>query len=517
MGAGLRESMAWLHTWGGVVLGALLFAIFWMGTLSVFDREIDRWMMPGTRLALPAEPLSLDAIAAHAAEHVPSGARRWSVVLPTPRDPVARFRYRPADGPRAEHRLDPSSGRIIAEQGTWAGTRFIYPFHYRLHIGWLNLGYWLVGLCAMAMLALLVSGIIIHRRIFTDFFTFRATARLPRSSLDLHNLSSVLGLPFHLAMTLSGLIIFIAIYFPTVGIATYGDDRAALAQDAYGRYQRAPAQAPGTLGSLDAMAAEATRRWNGDAPYFVRVWQPGDANAYVSMRRNYRHSVTMNVDTVVFDAVSGEVLLDHTTDPVMGVQRFISGLHFIQFEHWLLRWLYFVLGLAGCVMIATGFIYWLETRRKRHAREGRAGVGVVDGLTVGSVTGIVVATLAFFVANRLLPLGASFAGFERHALEMWAFYMVWLGTFAHAFARPRDAWRPQCVAIALLGVLAVLLNAVTTGQHLLVTLREPHLYGVAGMDLTLLAGSALAATLARALGRGSSAGEPSNAEVEVTK
>src|SRR5687768_14441954 len=56
----LRRSMSWLHTWAGVGLGGLLFAIFWMGTLSVFDREIDRWMMPGTRIAAPRGPVSLD-------------------------------------------------------------------------------------------------------------------------------------------------------------------------------------------------------------------------------------------------------------------------------------------------------------------------------------------------------------------------------------------------------------------------------------------------------------------------
>ena len=51
-----------LHTWSGVVLGSLLFVIFWMGTLSVFDREIDRWMMPATRLASPSAqlPIKLD-------------------------------------------------------------------------------------------------------------------------------------------------------------------------------------------------------------------------------------------------------------------------------------------------------------------------------------------------------------------------------------------------------------------------------------------------------------------------
>ncbi len=30
-------------------------------------------------------------------------------------------------------------------------------------------------------------------------------------------------------------------------------------------------------------------------------------------------------------------------------QRFIAGLHLIQFRHWTLRWIYFGLGLAGCV------------------------------------------------------------------------------------------------------------------------------------------------------------------------
>ena len=48
--------MGWLHTWAGVMLGALLFAVFWTGTLCVFDKEIDRWMMPQTRLAATDRP-----------------------------------------------------------------------------------------------------------------------------------------------------------------------------------------------------------------------------------------------------------------------------------------------------------------------------------------------------------------------------------------------------------------------------------------------------------------------------
>ncbi len=501
MPQGFRASMTWLHTWAGVVLGALLFAIFWMGTLSVFDREMDRWMMPDTRLALPAAPISLDRLADEVDEMVPSDARRWQVVFASEREPVLRFGYQTSEGAILTRQLDPASGAVLPDQGTLAGTGFIFPFHYSLHLNWRQLGIWLVGLAGMGMLVLLVSGVVIHRKIFIDFFTFRWERKLPRSSLDLHNLTGVLGLPFHFVITLSGLIISFTIYFPTVMTTVYGNDRQAFFQEAFGSYQRETADLPaGERASLDAMAAEATERW-GEPPFFLRVWQPGDAGATVELYRSRARSVDLNVDSLRFDAASGAVLHRHESAPVVHLQRFISGMHFIQFDHWPLRWLYFLLGLSGCVMIATGYLFWLESRRKRHAAQGLAGVRIVEGLTVGGVTGILIATLAFFVANRLLPLGASFAGYERAGLEIWAFYLVWLATFAHAWLRPGRAWREQCWAVAGLALLAVTLNAATTGDHLLRTLAVPHLWPVAGMDLLLLVSAAIAALTAQRLGR----------------
>ena len=71
-------------------------------------------------------------------------------------------------------------------------------------------------------------------------------------------------------------------------------------------------------------------------------------------------------------------------------------LHFIQFEHWPLRWIYFVLGLSGCAMIATGYVYWLEARRRRPRGQGVPGMRLVAGLTVGAVTGILIATPGLF-------------------------------------------------------------------------------------------------------------------------
>lgn len=497
MNDSFRKSMAWLHTWAGVVVGSVLFAIFWMGTLSVFDREIDRWMQPGTRLAPATQPVSLDRALASIAPTLPAHADAWRFDLPTEREPVLSLAYRDAQQASVVRLLDPSTYRLIPDQGSLGGTGFIFPFHFSLHLKWLNLGEWLVGFAAMAMLVLLVSGVVIHKKLFAEFFVFRPKKRLQRSSLDLHNLTGVLGLPFHFVITLSGLIVFMAVYFPLAPWAAYGGGSiasAAYTAEAQGRYTRAKANRSGTLASLDAMLAQAEHEWGGGRAYLVRVWHPGDAGSYVELRRSFAHDITLNRDQIYFDAATGAVLHRFAAAPVMTVQRFISGLHLIQFEHWTLRWLYFLAGLAGSVMIATGFIFWLEARRARHALKRLAGVRLVEGLTIGSISGIVIATLAFLVANRLLPLGLA----NRAGWEMGAFYLAWIASFAHAWWRPGPAWREQALAVVVLAILAVALNALTTGDHLLRTLGHGQ-WAVAGLDLMLLATAIAAAVAARRL------------------
>ena len=505
MGADLRASMTWLHTWAGVVLGALLFAIFWMGTLSVFDRQIDSWMMPDTRIALgESSIMSLDSLLPRLQDHVGRDVKTWWLNFAEPRTPIADLWYQDSSG--AYHGpvlLNPVTGQQLPERQTLGGSGFIFPFHFNLHLRWFDVGYWLVGFAGMAMMALLVSGVIIHRKIFVDFFTFRQERKLPRSSLDLHNLTGVVALPFHFVITLSGLIIFTYIYFPSVPDIVYAETDQpvqALRDEAQESFSRPMLGRHGALASLDRMINEANERWNGTGIRSVQVFHPGDANSYVRISRSNLDAIPRHLGVIYFDGPTGAIL--HATDiprPVKLVERFIVGLHFIQFEHWVLRWLYFVLGLSGCVMIATGYIYWLETRRKRHAAQGLVGVRMVEGLTVGAVTGIIIATLAFFVANRLLPLGVMFAGYERAALEVWTFYLIWLATFAHAWARPGNAWREQCWAIAVLAVLAVVLNTATTGDHLVRSVATPHLWPVAGMDGLLLTGAGIAICIARKL------------------
>jgi uncharacterized iron-regulated membrane protein len=496
MEATFRASMNWLHTWAGVVLGGLLFVIFWMGSLSVFDREIDRWMAPMTRLEKPTAGASIDALRPALEEAAASKSAAWTVLLPTERQPVVRVGWREPSG-SVQRYHHPATSERLSDPGTSAGTRFIYPFHVSLHISFGQIGVWLVGMAGMTMLALCVSGVIVHRKILADFFTLRTRRKPRRLILDLHNLSGTFALPFHFLITLSGLVIFFAIYFPATWQIVYDGSRQAFLADAYGTMYESRSGRPGDTASLDAMVDEARRLWNGASLRYVIVRNPGDAKSIVQMGPLDEANVSTIHDVVYFDGLTGALISHRTgTPPFMSVVRFIAGLHYIQFRHWSLRWLYFGLGLLGCVLIATGYLFWLESRRKRHAQLGLRGVPIVEGLTIGSTSGIVIATLSFFVVNRLLPLEATFLGQERAAVEVWVFYLVWLATFAHAWSRPEWAWIEQCSTIAALAVAAAVLNWLTTGDHLIRSLSYRHLWAIAGMDLLLLAGSAIAALTA---------------------
>ena len=493
---GLRASMNWLHTWTGVVLGGLLFAIFWTGTLSVFDKEIDRWMMPATRIA-PAPLPSLDSIEAQVRQLAP-GARQWFLFLPNHREPMMQLRI-----PKSRHdsilrHIDPTTGRFLEDPQTLGGTGFFYAFHKELRIEFMMLGRWIVCLAGIAMLVLGFSGIIIHKKLFTDFFTLRIVPKPQRTTLDLHVVAGLLGLPFNVLMPLFSLIIITYLLLPTPGAVVYQASPVAYLSDTFELFGRPPTGKPGRLASLDAMTADAMRRWDGETPRYIQVINAGDAAAVVHFARALDYGVKAPSDSLDFDGATGKLIHETHRKPLMTIQRFISGVHVINFEHWPLRWLYYVLGLLGCGMISSGMLFWVQSRRKRHAKLGLRSGNAVERITIGSTTGIMLATLAYLIANRAVPPDMP----HRIDAEIWSFYIAWIAGFAHAALRPRiqSAWVEQLWAVAVGALAAMLLNALTTGMAIPMAISSGHV-AVAGVDCVLMAGAVAAAAAALRLGR----------------
>lgn len=539
-----RQSMAWVHTWFGLVLGFVLMVVFFFGALSVFDREIDRWAIPDTRFEpqplpsydnllkqvfadLKPHPVDMAATAGRVIGDLPAPETMPMVSLyayTTHRDPVLSIGgefgipnqpKNPADDHLHVHgwaTVDPRSGEMLPDDQLKIGSNWFYPMHYSLQWHWKNMGIFVVGLAALVMLVALVTGVIMHRKIFKEFFTFRPRKRTQRSALDLHNMSGVVALPFHFFFAFTGLLIFASFYyFPVSGTLLKPlHDRHEVIEAAHTGLPHDEAGVPAPMASVDAMVAEAKRIWAardmaGEVG-LLTIEHLNDANGYVSIYRAGSDRVALVGEGIHFKASTGEVLReDPASDPIGALNQFLTGLHLQHFEHWMLRWLYVAGGLLGCMCIATGFVFFVEKRKQEHARRGLQGCRLVDAMAVTTVTGMLLATVAMLVANRLLPEAMP----GRGEWEKWAFWGVWLLSLLHALwrsapvalARHNPAWREQCWAVALLCIAALLLNWITTGDHLLKTLLLEPYWAVAGVDLSLLACALLAVFTAGRLAR----------------
>ena len=75
-----RQSMAWLHTWTGLLLGWLLFAMFATGTAAYFQDEITRWMQP--EVTGRPDPVVAAEGAVRFLQTTAPDAKRWFITSP---------------------------------------------------------------------------------------------------------------------------------------------------------------------------------------------------------------------------------------------------------------------------------------------------------------------------------------------------------------------------------------------------------------------------------------------------
>ncbi|MBN8755911.1 MULTISPECIES: PepSY-associated TM helix domain-containing protein [Variovorax] len=498
---GFRQAQAWLHTWCGLWFSWLLFAVFLTGTLAVFDEPITHWMTPEHRAEEAAEaaeaaaPKTTDAATAGRAQRL-----AWGVAYMAEHHPAARMwelwpsdakggggltvYWLDADNRYVSASLDPATGRPLAAaagagahavRATLGGHHFV-DFHYELHAG--TVGLWIVGIAAMAMLVALLSGVITHKRIFKDFFTFRPK-KGQRSWLDAHNAVAVLTLPFQFMIAYTGLVISGTSFMPAGKVLHYGTGSTAQAQFVSELSDGVKPRRAGRAMAVPDLEAFAARgqQLTGQPVRAVVIDHPGDAGARIgiygwngddeALRR-----INANTGMAQFSAATGELLrvrLPGASDggAALLAQSTMSGLHMATFGGWGMKWLYFLCGLAGTAMMGTGAILFIVKRRQKHLGEfGGATARVyrlVEALNVAAIAGLALACIGFLWANRLIPVDIA----QRADWELRAFFAVWALALAHAFVRPpARAWRDQLGVLAALCLLLPALDLLTTGDHL---------------------------------------------------
>jgi uncharacterized iron-regulated membrane protein len=358
-----RQSMAWLHTWTGLLAGWVMFFVFVTGSTAFFCDEITRWMQPELPLRVkqqypPTAEMAEKALDFLARQREPAGM--WVIDFPTDGRRIGNLGHK-GTGLRdyqtffevwwgaGKERLDPATGEVLQRPETRAthGGGFFVHAHYDLHYLGAGMGTYIVGIFSTMMLLAIVTGLIVHKRIFKDFFTFR-TGKGTRSWLDAHHAFGIMALPFLLMIVYSGLSARMWDYIPAPDVAIPD--------------QELPREFPPPVVRPKVPIAEIVAQAEailGRGEIGEIVIERAGGKMHVKVQRHWGTQYPFGTpeNILFFDGETGERLhgvYTHGQAPAWKALWYLTGLHYAWFAGANLRWLYFVSGLVGCALIATG-------------------------------------------------------------------------------------------------------------------------------------------------------------------
>ena len=518
---GPRQSMSWLHTWSSLILGWLLYAIFLTGTLSFFQNEITTWMKPEYHQSIPhSSQIQQTQVALNYLQANHPNAGSWSIQLPNSRQNTTQLTIREqGEDPRARRggkriTIDSATGEMLEARETRGGN-FLYRFHFDLYGMPRIWARWIVGIATLFMLVAIISGIITHKKIFKDFFTFRS-GKGQRSWLDAHNATAVFALPFHIMITFSGLLLLLFTIMPW-GIEKVYPNRGAFLQEqnralvqnnasenmpraehsnhegqqAQGDRKRKKSEAqPAPLADLKPMIEHAQLEWKTNPISTVSIIAPNTTQAQVELRALYGESVAFRniYANLQFDGVTGKNTTDDSSglknpSVPMGIYNVVTTLHEARGVDLTLRWLLFLSGIIGTLMIATGLILWCVKRAPQQQKQGCKSFGyrTIEATNIAAIIGLPIACAAYFYANRFIPAEMEM----RLNWEIRTFFIVWVLTLVYAIFRThRQAWLELLVFAAVIFALLPIINFMTGGQPLWHTMAHGQ-WMIASFDLAM--------------------------------
>jgi len=476
-----RKPMTWLHTWSGVIVGWLLFAIFVTGTSSYYRGEITLWMQPETHKSVVSE--NTFDIALEKALKASQKSKNVTVTLPNSRTNMIAVKAEmqnksnTKNGNQRQKRkripslyYDANTGELITPRET-AGGNFLYRFHFELYNIPRKVAHWIVGIATMSMLVAIITGIIIHTRIFKDIFTFRSKDNT-RGWMDAHILPGVATLPFLIMITYSGLLLLNSALMPWGAKAHYGDDIRAYKQEFRTLYTNGVDKP--SIPQSRATKTDLTKEQLLKVLYHKDSFDVKNIGRFIITQKN-NESTTVEIipkeaasifsfkglkESKTFDLYTLEQInmknppLSNST--IVNVNSAFISLHMAHFADSTLRFFFFIAGVFGIILSGTGLVLWIEKRKKKNLEKKSFGFYLVEKLNLGTMSGIFIAIAVYFIANRFIGVDE----LMRKEYEINAFFIAWLFSYIHAFFRDTlSAWREQLLIAVALFISLPLINA----------------------------------------------------------
>ncbi len=382
-----------------LALGGLIYILAVTGTLSVFNREIQRWEQPHAPEMTSITP----AAAAAAAKSVFEGE-----AIPTTH---LYINFPQPDLPRTVITTD-TQALFANADGTIAGrehfpwTQFLLDLHYYLHLPQV-LGLTVVGALGAFLLAMSISGFMAHPRIFRDAFTFRrGPGLLPM--VDLHNRLSVWTAPFHISNALTGALLGLAsILAYAIAAVSFEGDLDPVYGPVFGQ-ESAPLETPAPLAEIQGPLQHMASQFPDLNPTFFILHDPATAGQHTSIVAQHPDRLIFG-DYYNFDAEGRYLGNVGMSDGTLG-QQIMGSVYNVHFGNWGrlgVKIGYGIFGLALCIVVASGLrIYFLRRRLKGRAapRLESAWEAVVWGTPLLLALTLGFSVVAGFDGGRLIAL-----------------------------------------------------------------------------------------------------------------
>lgn len=470
------STLTLIHRWGGLIGGWFCFFLVVTGTISVFDLEITRWMQPELARYVPSKTISEAGLqSAYDIWQENTRNHQFSfIILPSERYPLLQV-LNSQNKVLSWQNIEPNTGEKIRIPAT-VGGYFFDSLHNNLLMG-RPVGDIVIIILSIFFFIFIFSGFIIHlKHLWKEFFKIRPKASALRFVLDIHLGIGVFFLPFLLIMVVSGFLFYAPNYISTLN--------ASPNYYHFTSYKDVPIEHDLPAQNLYSLVRKAQTQFNA-MPGFVlitptQVHVVQSDSDQLAIMRNY----------IAFDQKTDQVSLNiNQSSTGRYFLNLMFGLHLTRAGGDGLRWVYFTAGVGSAILIATGLLFFSNKRRHFNKKHISARLmffyKLTDGVHVGVMMGTLLALLAVFWVNMLVPRQI----IDKPFWEVIAFLGVFLlsfieGIFYSFCSIIMKAWQHQIGLFAGLCILLPIIKAILFPEILISMFDQNSVYTV--MSITII-------------------------------
>jgi uncharacterized iron-regulated membrane protein len=378
-----------VHQSVGTALAAVLYLICLSGAVAVFYPEFERLEQAAIPEFSEFAGESAQLVFDNYQQTEKQPAESVYIVLPTFDQPRAHLSAGGQEWWLSEE------GQVLEKvHAPW--TDMLKDLHLYLHLPKL-FGMIVVSFFGVMLLHLSITGLLSHRRIYKDLFSFRRGGTGQQSTIDLHNRFSVFGLPFSLMIGVTGTFFgMFSIFSMITASATHQGDETKLIEDIYGGDPIVRSS-----GRRDIIAGfEHLKKLNPEAePIYVVVQNMDKENEFYEIAA-----------TLPGRLIYSEIYRYQSDGTFIDQQGFENGsagrqviysiyrLHFGHFDSYWIKFTYFVLGIGLAIICVSGINIWLN-RRGFQTKLNHVWLSFVWGTPISLV---ISACMAFIGVNQLV-------------------------------------------------------------------------------------------------------------------